>query len=229
MEVPRCRLALLAILFCSPGGAAWAQRLDEPLVGRYEVAAGVSWTGSSSFGSRDASLTGASGDRYPLFSTATGLGTAATFDAHLGRRLTRIVQIELAASYSSPTLTTSVTNDVEQGAATLASESVRQFTIGGAAVVYLPRRSAARVLPFLTGGRGYLWQVHQGNRLFQTGRTYHVGAGAMIPFGGRRRAVGERQFGVRADLRALIRTGGVAVDGSTHTSPVVAVSAFARF
>jgi hypothetical protein len=51
----------------------------------------------------------------------------------------------------------------------------------------------------------------------------------MIPLGPRERARGVKQFGVRADVRALIRTGGVALDGGTHVSPEVTVSLFARF
>ncbi len=51
----------------------------------------------------------------------------------------------------------------------------------------------------------------------------------MIPIASRGRAPGMKQFGIRADVRALFRTGSVTVDGSAHVSPVVAASAFVRF
>ncbi len=36
-------------------------------------------------------------------------------------------------------------------------------------------------------------------------------------------------FGVRADVRALVRTKGVAFDDGGHASPAAGVSAFVRF
>jgi hypothetical protein len=219
-----------ACVFCVPGGIARAQNAAEPLLGRYELAAGVTWSGPAAFGSRDASLTTAAGSRYRLFSASTDLAGAPALDLRLGRRLTRLVQAEIVAAYSSPMLTTSISNDVETGAASVASESIRQITIVGAIVVSVPRwRVGRRILPFVTGGGGYLRQLHEGDTLAQTGRIFHVGGGATIPMASRARPRGVKQFGIRADVRALMSTGGVALDGGRHTSPAVAVSAFARF
>jgi hypothetical protein len=225
-----CVLLFFACLFWLHAPTASAQSTNDPLLGRVELAAGVSWIGAASFGASDASLTGVSGDRYRLFSTSTELAGAPGFDARLGRRVTRIVQAEITASYSPPALTTSIGNDAENAAPIVVSESIRQLTIVGSVVVYLPgRRVGSRVLPFVTGGGGYLRQLHEGNTLAQTGGTYHAGAGAMILMRSNARQPGVKQFGLRADIRALIRTGGVALDGGAHTSPVAAISLFARF
>jgi hypothetical protein len=229
--INRLRLLVFsACVFCAQGGIARAQNAAEPLPGRYEVAAGVTWSGPAAFGSRDASLTTAAGTRYRLFSASTELAGAPALDVRLGLRLTRLVQAEIVAAYSSPVLATSVSNDAETGAATVASESIRQITIVGAIVVALPRwRVGSRILPFVTGGGGYLRQLHQGETLAETGLIYHVGGGATIPMGSRARPRGVKQFGIRTDVRALITTGGVALDGGTHASPAVAVSVFARY
>jgi hypothetical protein len=199
------------------------------LLGRYELTAGISWNGAASLGSLDASLTAPAGDRYRLFSTTTEIAGAPAFDVRIGRRLTRLVQVELAATYSSPLLTTRISNDAEDGAATVASESLRQITVVGAAVIYLPRRRAARALPFVTAGGGYLRQLHEGDVLAQTGSTYHVGAGVIIPVASRGRAPGLKQFGIRADVCALFRTAAVTIDEGVHVSPAVTAAAFVRF
>ncbi|MEP7305498.1 MAG: hypothetical protein ABJA98_08285 [Acidobacteriota bacterium] len=211
-------------------GVAWAQGSGEPLPGRYELAAGVSWTAPVPLGSADASLTNPSGGRYRLFSASTEIAGAPAFDARLGRRLTRAIQVELGASYSSPTLRSSISNDAENGAATVASESIRQITITGAAVFYVTRwRIASRILPFVTGGGGYLRQLHQGDTLAETGRTYFAGAGGTIPLGSQRRADGGNRLGIRADVRALFQTGGVSLGAQRRVSPSVTASAFVRF
>lgn len=230
---PNCHLSVLALVasvLCTGGRVAAAQSATEPLPGRYEAAVGVSWMGPTSYGSLDASLTPASGARYRLFSTSTELAAAPAFEVRLGRRLTRVIQVDLALGYASPMLTTSISNDAENGAATVASEPMRQISLVAAVVVYVPQwRAGSGVLPFVTGGGGYLRELHEGSTLLQTGGIYHVGAGVMIPLVSRERAGGVKQFGIRADGHLLFRTGGVAMDGVAHTTPALAASVFSRF
>jgi hypothetical protein len=220
----------LACVVWAHNSTASAQDAGGSLLGRYEVTVGASWTGPASFGSRDASLTGAAGDRYRLFSTSSEVAAGPAFGVRFGRRLTQVVQIEIEASYSSPLLTARIGDDAEGGAATVASESIRQITVVGAAVVYLPRWwGAAHALPFVTAGGGYLRQLHEGDTLAQNGGTYFVGGGAMFPLASRALSRSLKQIGVRVDIRALIRSGDVAVDGRAHTSPAVTGSLFVRF
>jgi hypothetical protein len=222
-------LVLVSVL-CLSGGVASAQSAREPLLGRNEVAAVVSWMLPTSFGSRDASLTAASGDRYRLFSTSTELAATPAFDVRIGRRLTRVIQADLSIGYASPMLTTTIDHDAENGSPTVAAESIRQLTIVGTAVVYVPRwRLRSQILPFVSIGGGYLRQIHEGNTLAETGGTYQVGAGVMIPVVSRGRAGGVKQFGLRSDVRLLFRTGGVTNDRAARRSPALGVSVFARF
>jgi hypothetical protein len=209
---------------------ASAQSATETLLGRYEAAVGASWTGPTSYGSLDASLTTASGAPYRLFSTSTELAAAPAVEVRLGRRLTRVIQVDLALGYASPMLTTTISNDAENGAATVASEPMRQISLVAAVVVYFPQgRARSGVLPFVTGGGGYLRELHEGSTLAQTGGTYRVGAGVMIPLLSRGRARGVKQFGIRTDVHLLFRTGGVTMDGVTHATPALAASVFSRF
>jgi hypothetical protein len=198
--------------------------------GRFEIAAGLRWVGATSLGSRDALLTGAAGSPFRLFSTSTELGAASEFHVHLAHRISRLVQGEIAASYVSVPLRTSIASDAENGAATVASESVMQLTVTGGGLVHLPRwRVGSRVLPFVTGGAGYLRQLHEGATLVQTGFTYYVGAGASIALSTADRRQRVKQIGLRLDTRAIVRAGGVTIDGRAYAAPAFGASLFARF
>jgi hypothetical protein len=85
------------------------------------------------------------------------------------------------------------------------------------------------VLPFVTGGGGYLRQLHEGATLVQTGSIYYIGAGASIALSTADRRQRVKQIGLRLDTRAIVRTGGVTIDGRAYTAPAVGASLFARF
>src|SRR5579862_3060456 len=128
----------LCVILAGSGRAA-AQGVREPLSAPWEAAAGVSWMGGSSLGSIDASLTGPTGNRVPLFSTSTDLTGVPAFNVRLARRLTRFVQVEASAWYSTPTMETRITGDAEGGANTVAAETLRHLAILGGVVVFPPR------------------------------------------------------------------------------------------
>ena len=223
----RLLIACACACWMQPGVA---QAQDGPLAGAFEVSAGASWIGSTAFAARDASLTGSGGEAFRLFSTSTELSGGRGFDLRIGRRVTRIVEAGLWAALSSPTLKTRVTSDVENGAAAIASEAITQLTVEVSGLVSLTRFNVgSRVLPFVTAGGGYLRQLHEGETLVQTGRVYHLGAGARMPLFTRGRDRRVKQIGLRADVRAVMRTGGVTIDGLAHTTPEVTASAFVRF
>ena len=97
-------------------------------------------------------------------------------------------------------------------------------------VVYLPRRLGPRLVPFVTGGGGYLRQIHEGQTFIQTGRTYHLGGGIKVPLVSRAAAqTWVKQIGVRVDARALVQTAGVTLDDRAHIAPALAASLFVRF
>jgi hypothetical protein len=219
-----------AIALCLHAGTGLAQSANPAAAGRFELSVGAVWFGTSAIGSRDATLTGSGGDRFRLFSTSSEIGDATGLHVRLGRRVTRVIEAEASASYASPLLITTIANDAENAAPTSASESARQFTIEGGALVNLTRwRSGSRVFPFVTAGGGYLRELHEGGTLAQTGKVVYVGGGARIPLVSRTARQRLTQLGVRADLRAVVRSGGVTFDGQSHISPTVAASLFVRF
>jgi hypothetical protein len=108
-----------------------------------------------------------------------------------------------------------------------ATERMRQFTVEGAVLFARDRWRVGRLRPFLTGGAGYLRQLHEGDALAANGQLYGFGGGVKVPLLSRDRRASV--IGLRADARAVIRTRGVAVDGASHVSPAVSVSAYVGF
>lgn len=196
--------------------------------GRFELAAGFLWTGRESFASRDATETAPAGGAARLFATSAVLASAYGVEARAGITLTRLLQVEVSSSYGRPQLRTTISSDVESAATVAVGEPVRQFTFDGSVVLHPARwRFGRRAVPFVSAGAGYLRQLHEGDTLSATGRTYHVGGGVKWLL--RSRPKGMKGLGLRGDARALIREKGVAFDARAHVSPVLAASLFVRF
>jgi hypothetical protein len=218
----RLAAVVCAAVLCGPRPAA-----AQPS-GRITVGGGLAWMGGAGYGSADASEVTASGGSFRLFSTSSDLTTGTGVNVSVGVRLTRLFEVEAQGSYLRPSIETKISNDFEGGQGLTATDRLRQFTVEGA-VLYTPSRwRAARVSPFGSGSAGYLRQLHDGDGLAVTGSIFGVGGGARMPLV--THAAGSlKSFGVRADLRAVVRTKAAAVDGRAHTSPAVAVGVFATF
>jgi hypothetical protein len=219
----RVSLAVLTtVLGISP--AALAQSAP-----RVEVGIGVQWIGQQPMGTRAATETTSSGSTTALFSTSSELAGAAGVDARAGVRLTSSLDAEADASYVKPQLRIAISGDTEGAAAVTAAETLQQFTIGGGVRWRVPGRDwSPRFVPFATAGGGYLRQLHEGATLAETGRYYAFGGGVSTLL------VTARPFhtkgvGARLDVRAIVRSKGVAFDAGSTTSPSAGVSAFVRF
>jgi hypothetical protein len=225
LETASFLLAGVAMLWAP---AVFAQSADPPMP-RFEVAIGSLWIGRQPLGTKSATETTGAGGSTPLFSTSSDLAGAAGIDGRIGIRVTQSIVAEAEASYLEPQLRIAISGDFEGAAAVTATETVQQVTIGGGVLWYLPNRAwTRRFAPFAMAGGGYLRQLHDQATLVETGRFYQFGGGLTYLL------VSSRHFhtkgiGARVDVRALIRSKGVAFDGGAKTSPAVGVSAFARF
>jgi hypothetical protein len=180
-------------------------------------------------GAKSATETTGVGGQSTLFATQSDLGGAAGIEGRVGVRVTRTLVAEAEASYMKPQLRIAISADAEGAAATTATETIEQFTIGGGVAWQLPgRRWSPRFAPFIGAGGGYMRQLHEQGTFVQTGRFYQFGGGVNA------RLVSRRHFhtngiGIRADLRAVIRSRGVRADDGAKASPSVGVSLFVRF
>jgi hypothetical protein len=196
--------------------------------GRFEVGVGVRWTGGTTFDMVGAAETTPDRSAFQLFTSRSRLESAAGVDGRVGVRLTRILQVEGFASYSKPRFTTLVTGDFEGAPNAAVTEDVLSFAMGGGLTADLSRwRLGSRGVPFISAGGGYLRELHEGQTLVATGRYYYAGAGASYLFPAR--GGSRRRLGLRGDIRAVIRTGGVAVDERARVAPSLGASAFLRF
>jgi hypothetical protein len=202
-------------------------RAQDAVPGRFEIAAGVTWTGSMSLGTPAATETAPSG-RFTLFSTSTQVSSAAGVEARVGVRLTPRFVVEASSSYSRPVLRAAISGDAENAAPVTATDTLREITVDGALAVDLLREERIhRASPFIVAGAGYLRQLHEGDTLAVNGQRYFAGGGVRFLLMSRPRKL--KGLGVRADARALLQRKGAAFDGRLHASPTVAASIFARF
>jgi hypothetical protein len=223
------RLALAAAIVCGAGvPAAQAQPPPAAGPGRIEAAFGGLWFGRQPLGTADANETTPTGGALKIFATSSELATVFGLEGRVAIRVLSSLEAEVQGTYSRPQLKVAIGGDSEGATAVTAVEKVQQFTIGGGVVWYVPARLGSRLVPFVAGGMGQLRQMHQDRVLLETGRYFQVGGGVKAIFVSRPRGL-VNAIGARVDLRALVRTNGVAFDDRGHASPAVGVSAFVRF
>jgi hypothetical protein len=221
----------LGCLLCQvllSAGTAWAQEAPELRAHRFVLEGGVAWSGGYPIGDVDAELrsnaTGSTPPPFTLFSASSEMGSAASAAARIGFTLTPRVVLEGGASFGMPHVLTDISRDTETGPQELEGEELRQYVIDGALVWHLPLRFGARARPFVVGGAGYLRQLHEEQTMVETGQIYYGGIGARYWFRGGSGTA--RSFGLRADLRANVRRGGIDFENKVRVFPSVVAGLF---
>ena len=200
-----------------------------PADGRVEVSVGTSWTGAIAFPVPDALEEDRDGNPFRLFAADSELRPAAGYGGRIALRLGGRLQVETGLSYSEPDLVVHASSDVEGAEALSITETISQFQIEAAMVAALtPWRPGQRNVPFVTAGAGHLRELHEGQTLVVSGRSYFLG-------GGMKRVLKIRQgswlkaAGVRVDGRLVARSKGAGFDERVHLAPVFGGSLFVRF
>jgi hypothetical protein len=197
--------------------------------GRLEASIGALWIGHQVLGSANATETTPTAGPLQIFTTSSELAAVFGLEGRFAVRLLPSLEAEVQGSYGAPELRVAISGDTEGASSVTAVETVQQFTVGGGVVWYMPARLlGSRLVPFVTGGVGQLRQMHQDRVELDTGRYIQVGGGVKYFFLSRSSGF-VNALGARIDVRALVRTKGVAFDDEGHTSPSVGVSAFVRF
>jgi len=211
---------LLFLVFVAPGVAS----AQAP---RVEVGGGVRWMGGAGLGDPDATMRTASGGSFVQFASASELGPVVAVEGRVGVRLTRSLQAEAGMSYGTTELRTELASDVEGIPDATVAESVTRYTIEGALVASLDGWRWGGLVPFVSVGGGYLRELHEGRTLVESGRMFHAGGGVTVPL--RTQMGAGTTIGVRADARAVVRSGGVQFDDDALVVPAVGASVFFRF
>lgn len=231
------RRALLAVLAAavvtlSPGAAA-AQPVAALRPGHVVIGLGGGWVGADTLGTvRAATRASAAGTTSPppatLFATSSSLDAAPAAEATVTVAVTPAWAVEVRGTLGHPTLTTTITNDVEATGTFTATSEVAEYVVD-ASVLYHPRWAAigTRVRGYLLAGGGYLRQLYDRDALVETGTTAHAGAGARWWLvGGRGRGV---DAGLTGDVRWVFRRDGITFEDGTRSLPSVGVRAFVGF
>jgi hypothetical protein len=222
---------LVAIVIVLTVAPAAAQTVDAARLGRVEMDVGGGWLGGAQIGSGDANLRAATATPTPfrLFSVDSRVAAGPTVHVKAGYALTRRFMVEGGLTLSHPELRSSVSNDVEAAPPITIAERVDQYGIDASLVVMIHELAiGGRTLPFVSGGAGYLRQLHEGQTVVEQGHLVHAGGGVKHWLLAR-----ERGFlngaGVRVDARLYLISGGIAFEDRPRPHGAASGSVFLAF
>lgn len=232
---PTLPWVVAALLVLAPGAAhAQGSATVDPVLrpGRPVVSVAGTWMGAQALGrvdatTRRASIGATTPSPFALFSTDSTLGGAAGGEVAITVPVTRYWAVSVRGATARPTLTTAISADSEGAPNVEASEQVADYAVDVAVLYQLPRVGGRRARPYLTVGGGYLRQLHEGNTLVETGRTWHGGAGLRWWLRGAHR--GRWPVGLSGEVRWVRRTGGITFSDGAGSAPAAAVGIFVGF
>jgi hypothetical protein len=165
---------------------------------------------------------------FTLFRAESDIERAIGVDARVAVALSRLLAIEVGASYGEPQLGITISQDAEAGPMSFVAQKTTQYTVDVSGIFQIPGFGLGRRLrAYAIGGGGYLRQLHEGRLAVETGHTIHAGGGVRLWLSGGT-ATG-RAVGARAEARMIRRTGGIEFDGAPHTYPALSVLGFVAF
>jgi hypothetical protein len=214
------RLLVVAMTLSTPVAAAAQPYAGtaSPHAGSFEVSGGATWTrGYDAGGVAGATETrpgAAGGSPLTLFTTDAQVETPVGAVARLGIYLARRVSVEASVEYTRPVLRAHVGSDFEQAPDTDASETITSYLAGGSVLYHF---GDGQFAPFVSGGAGYLRQLHEENAALLSGAEIHGGAGIKYWFGS-----GRHRFGIRAEAQVSSRSKSVGFEDKRRILPSAA-------
>ena len=222
MTASLVRFALVLAVACVPSVAA-AQgyvRSPAPRRGSIEVGGGVTFLPGFDMGGLTADLTTSSPTtRFDLFTTASTVGDFRGVHGRIGYYFSRSSSVEAGVRFARPELSVDLSGDAESAADVTATETASHYVFGGSVLFDLLGASFAggRGVPFVSGGAGYLRELHEGNLLVETGTEYHATAGLKYWFG-----AGDNRFGLRVEGGVSAREKGFDDEDGRRVQPMIA-------
>jgi hypothetical protein len=208
--------------------SAFAQDAPELREHRVSINGGVSWLGGYDIGTSSALLrgnaTGATPPPFTLFTSDSHFSTAAAPELRVGVSLGGRFTLEGGAALAHPRIGVGITADAEAAAQELVGEELQQYVFDGGVNWQLPINLGRRLAPFVTGGAGYLRQLHEDRTFAETGRIYYAGGGARYWLHGGHGT--ERPAGLRGEFRLNMRTGGIDFEDKMRAYPTFSLFLF---
>ena len=223
----RRRLATAVLLVASVSSAS-AQDNDPALrPHRFTLSAGVVASGGYPVGDQSAELRrNAAGNPapLPLFRAESTFEAAPGFDARVDFALSRGLAIEVGATYSTPRLEVTVSDDSESDPNVQLGEEVSQYTVDVSGLWLVSGLALGRVRPYIILGGGYLRQLHEDRLVAETGGLFHAGGGVRIWFTGGSGSA--RAIGLRVEARLVRRSGGIEFEDGVRNYPAFSILGF---
>jgi hypothetical protein len=193
---------------------------------RTELGGDLRWLAGIHFEEVNADETGFGGVTRAVFRSATSFDQVACPEVKVIVGLTRVLDFEGAVAYGRTHLTTRITQDPEALNVTI-SEQVSAYVLEAGVAAHLARWRGRHSAPFVSGGAGYLRQIHDDRTHIEDGPSWYAGGGARIPLKDEN-ARGLKSAALRFELRATILAGGSTLDGGRHILPSVIGGVFFR-
>jgi hypothetical protein len=206
----------IALLLTLPVAAAAQPYIGTrpPHRGSFELGGGIFWTGGYEAGSASAMEATSGTAPLTLFvvdgKMKSGPGAAIQLAVYLGRR----VSAEAMFHYSRPVLQARVTSDFESAADTDARGAITSYLMGGSLIYHFGR---GRLVPFVSGGGGYLRQLNENNADLLTSSEIHGGGGLKYRMGKR-----SPRFGLRIEAMVSAREKAIAFEQKRRILPTLA-------
>lgn len=218
----------LVVCLAFRASLAAAQNAPELRAHRVTINAGVTSLGSYDVGDSTASLRGngigLTTPAFTLFSADARLSSATAPELRVGMSLTRRLTIEAGATLGHPGIGVSISGDAEAASQELPGEELEQFLFDGALNWQLPIPMGPRLAPYVTGGGGYLRQLHEDRTLAETGQVYYAGGGARFWLRGGHSTT--RPVGLRGEFRINLRRRGIDFEDKMRRYPAFSLFAF---
>jgi hypothetical protein len=194
------RWAILAACVLAGVGQAEAQVYigggATPGKGAVEIGGGVMWSPGFEVGSITAELTrsGQQAEPFDLFTSDGEVNGFPGLHARVGFFVSDAVSVEGGFRWAKPELSYRLTADAESAPDETAVETLSHYVFDGSVLFHFTTASfgGGRGLPFVSGGAGYVRELHEGNELVETGNEIHVTGGIKYWFGSRRSRLGLR-------------------------------------
>jgi hypothetical protein len=193
----------------------------QPSRGTLEVSGGAAIVGGYDLGDATAELTsntGTTGSPFTYFRTSNTVDLGTGLVGRIGIYVTPSLAIEGGLRFAQPRFKSRITDDTESAQDITAEETLHQYVFEGSAVWHFRPSSRSGVVPFVSGGAGYLRELHEGDALVEEGTEYHAGGGIKWWLGTRGR------MGVRAEAGMSIRDGGFDFEEKRRLVPFAAGS-----
>ena len=213
---------LISLAVLSLTAAAEAQVYlgsDAPRRGSFEAAGGGMFAPGFDLGSVTAELTRSTPtEKFDLFTSDTEVSGFPGAFVRLGYYLADSVSVEGGFRYARPIISVRLSGDAESAPDLTADETASHYVFEGSARWHLRNLSFASgsAIPYLSGGAGYLRELHEGNQLVETGQEYHALAGINFWLGS-----GTHRFGLRFEGGLSARKKGFDPDESLRMQPIV--------